>query len=161
VHDVLEPVRWLYERTNVYMQRRIAHEVERQLWSGIDATPLRQRLTNRRAQPMTDEIRDPDRWLLGVALPAWGCGLFDCEAGVLWSSGRRCSLREKIIQDGRRTAAPSRTPARSRPPAGQFAASASCTLPAPQPVQWMRMPHPAHKPCARGRAVQALPGRRN
>ncbi|MFD7900525.1 hypothetical protein [Streptomyces sp. NPDC059743] len=106
VHAVLEPVRWLYQRANVYMQRRIAREVGRQLRTGIADDRLRQRLIDRYARTMTDDVLDPGRWLLGVALPSWGCGIFDCEAGVLWSSGRRCSVCEEIVQDRRRDGAP-------------------------------------------------------
>ncbi len=105
VHAVLEPVHWLYRRTSVYMQRRIAREVGRQLRSGIDDTRLRQRLEARVCRIFADEIRDPGRWILGVGLPRWGCGIFDCEAGVLWSSGRRCSVCEEVVHDRRRAAA--------------------------------------------------------
>ncbi|MEV7004009.1 hypothetical protein AB0N62_41175 [Streptomyces sp. NPDC093982] len=105
VHAVLEPVHWLYRQTSVYMQRRIAREVGRQLRCGIDDTRLRQRLQTRARQTFTDEIRDPGRWILGVGLPHWGCGIFDCEAGVLWSNGRRCSVCEEIVRDRRRATA--------------------------------------------------------
>ncbi|MGY4967100.1 hypothetical protein [Streptomyces sp. 900105245] len=99
VHAVLEPVHPLYRQTSVYMQRRIAREVGRQLRSGIDDARLRHRLQARLCRTFTDEIRDPGRWILGVGLPHWGCGIFDCEAGVLWSSGRRCSVCEEIVRD--------------------------------------------------------------
>nr|ABI32394.1 unknown [Streptomyces sp. 44414] len=111
VHDVLEPVHWLYRQTSVYMQRRIAREVGQQLRSGVDDTRLRQRLQTRVAQTFTDEIRDPGRWILGVGLPHWGCGIFDCEAGVLWSSGRRCLVCEEIVRDRRRATAQPEAPA--------------------------------------------------
>ncbi|MFF9458892.1 hypothetical protein [Streptomyces flaveolus] len=101
VHAVLEPVHRLYRQTSVYMQRRIAREVGRQLRSGIDDARLRQRLQTRLCRTFTDEIRDPGRWILGVGLPHWGCGIFDCEAGVLWSSGRQCSVCEEIVRDRR------------------------------------------------------------
>ncbi|MET9833799.1 hypothetical protein ABZ078_31880 [Streptomyces sp. NPDC006385] len=129
VHAVLEPVHWLFRQTSVYMQRRIAREVGRQLRSGIDDARLRQRLETRACRTFTDEIRDPGRWILGVGLPHWGCGIFDCEAGVLWSSGRRCSVCEEIVRDRRRdrrraTAQPEApTPAIVHP------------VPAPVPVQ--------------------------
>ncbi|MFD9774229.1 SMC-Scp complex subunit ScpB [[Kitasatospora] papulosa] len=111
VHDVLEPVQWLYRQTSVYMQRRIAREVGQQLRSGVDDARLRQRLQTRVARAFTDEIRDPGRWILGVGLPHWGCGIFDCEAGVLWSSGRRCSVCEEIVRDRRRATAQPEAPA--------------------------------------------------
>ncbi|MEU0214101.1 hypothetical protein ABZ281_02895 [Streptomyces sp. NPDC006265] len=110
VHAVLEPVHRLFRQTSVYMQRRIAREVGRQLRSGIDDTRLRQRLETRAARTFTDEIRDPGRWILGVGLPHWGCGIFDCEAGVLWNNGRRCSVCEEIVRDRRRTTVPPEAP---------------------------------------------------
>ncbi|MFE3559867.1 hypothetical protein ACFXKW_34170 [Streptomyces sp. NPDC059193] len=102
IHHVLEPVHLLFRKATAYVQRRIAREVGRQLHAGIDDARLRQRLTDRYMRTMSDEIRDPGRWLLGVGLPHWGCGIFDCEAGVLWSSGRRCSVCQEIGQDRRR-----------------------------------------------------------
>jgi hypothetical protein len=111
IHAVLDPVQWLYRQASVYVQRRIAREVGRQLSAGIDDTRLRHRLTSRYASTMSHEIKDPGRWVLGVGLPRWGCGIHDCEAGVLWSSGRRCSVCEEIVQDRRRAA----TPAEERP----------------------------------------------
>ncbi|WP_331729391.1 SMC-Scp complex subunit ScpB (plasmid) [Streptomyces avidinii] len=110
VHAVLEPVHRLYRQTSVYMQRRIAREVGRQLRSGVDDTRLRQRLETRACRTFTDEIRDPGRWILGVGLPHWGCGIFDCEAGVLWNSGRRCSVCEEIVRDRRRATAQPEAP---------------------------------------------------
>ncbi|MFD8947760.1 hypothetical protein ACFV0B_02720 [Streptomyces xanthophaeus] len=101
VHAVLEPVHRLYRQTSVYMQRRIAREVGSQLRSGVDEDRLRQRLETRLCRTFIDEIREPGRWILGVGLPHWGCGIFDCEAGVLWSSGRRCSVCEEIVRDRR------------------------------------------------------------
>ncbi|MEV7465208.1 hypothetical protein AB0O20_01680 [Streptomyces kronopolitis] len=119
IHDVLEPVHWLFRQTSVYVQRRIAREVGRQLRSGIDDARLRHRLSSRYARTMSHEIKDPGRWLLGVALPHWGCGIFDCEAGVLWSSGRRCSVCEEIVQDRRRADAPRPEPAPRPMPAAR------------------------------------------
>ncbi|RLU82066.1 hypothetical protein CTZ27_31455 [Streptomyces griseocarneus] len=115
VHAVLEPVHWLYRQANVYVQRRIAREVGRQLRSGTADARLHQRLTARYTRTMSDEIRDPGRWILGVGLPAWGCGIFECEEGVLWGSGRRCPVCEEIVQDRRRAAAPAAVPAARRP----------------------------------------------
>ncbi|MEU5137030.1 hypothetical protein [Streptomyces californicus] len=101
VHAVLEPVHWLYRQTSVYMQRRIAREVGRQLRSGIVDARLRQRLQTRVCSTLTDEIRDPGRWILGVALPHWGCGTFDCETGVLWNSGHPCSVCDEVVRNRR------------------------------------------------------------
>ncbi|QCX82170.1 hypothetical protein C9F11_42950 (plasmid) [Streptomyces sp. YIM 121038] len=95
--EVLEPVQVLYERANTFMQRRIAREVGRQLDLGCDAERLRQRLTARFATVMMSEIKDPARWLTGVALPRWGCGHFACEAGVLWPSGEPCATCAEVL----------------------------------------------------------------
>jgi hypothetical protein len=103
IYAVLEPVHWLLARVdNDFVVRKIAREVGRQLRSGTDADRLRHRLTVRLARTSLAEIRDPGRWLLGVALPGWGCGHLDCEAGVMWSTGRRCEVCADIIADRRR-----------------------------------------------------------
>ncbi|MFJ2170381.1 hypothetical protein [Streptomyces griseofuscus] len=100
IYAVLEPVHLLLERvTNDFVVRQIAREVGRQLREGTDAERLHHRLTARFAKVMVSEIRDPGRWLLGVALPRWGCGHQDCEAGVLWSTGKDCEVCAEIIQD--------------------------------------------------------------
>ncbi|TGB07399.1 hypothetical protein E2651_21800 [Streptomyces sp. MZ04] len=124
IHAVLEPVHWLLRQTTVYVQRRIAREVGRQLRSGIDDARLRHRLSNRYARTLSHEIKDPGRWLLGVGLPHWGCGIFDCEAGVLWSSGHRCSVCEEIVQERHRTDAPPPEPAPRPTPANGAGAAA-------------------------------------
>lgn len=91
IYAVLEPVHWLLKDVNSsYVQRQIAREIGRQLREGMDPARLRHRLTTRLAHVSPSQIRDVGRWLLGVALPRWGCGHFDCEAGVMWSTGRRC-----------------------------------------------------------------------
>ncbi|MFJ6438236.1 hypothetical protein [Streptomyces sp. NPDC091416] len=89
--EVLEPVRMLYERANTFMQRRIAREVGRQLDHECDPDRLRQRLLNRFAGVLVSDVRDPARWLMGVALPRWGCGHLACESGVMWPSGEPCA----------------------------------------------------------------------
>ncbi|MFJ1902035.1 hypothetical protein [Streptomyces sp. NPDC088115] len=48
---------------------------------------------------MSSEIRDPGRWLLGVALPRWGCGHLDCESGIRWSNGACCAACEEVVAD--------------------------------------------------------------
>ncbi|MFI9080971.1 hypothetical protein ACIGW8_31635 [Streptomyces sioyaensis] len=102
IYAVLEPVHWLLKRVNSpFVERKIAREVGRQLAAGMDAERLHHRLTARFAGASPSEIRDPGRWLLGVALPRWGCGHLDCEAGVLWSSGRACPVCEDIVADRR------------------------------------------------------------
>mgnify|MGYP002345222339 CR=1 FL=1 len=94
--------------------RRIEREIATQLDRGMSADRLHHRLTARFAGFSPSEIRDPGRWLLGVALPRWGCGHVDCESGVMWSTGRSCDVcdevkaanaarreRERLIADGR------------------------------------------------------------
>ncbi|MEU0119094.1 hypothetical protein ABZ137_36805 [Streptomyces bobili] len=100
IYAVLEPVHLLLEKvTSDFVARQIAREVGRQLREGTDADRLHHRLTTRFAKVMLSEIRDPGRWLLGVALPRWGCGYQDCEAGVLWSTGKDCEVCAEIVQD--------------------------------------------------------------
>ncbi|GAA2417818.1 hypothetical protein GCM10010388_00640 [Streptomyces mauvecolor] len=100
VYAVLEPVNWLLARVNnPFVVRQIAREVGRQLQAGMEPDRLRHRLTARFAQVMPDEIRDPGRWLLGIALPRWGCGHFDCEAGTMWSTGHRCDVCADVTAD--------------------------------------------------------------
>ncbi|MEU2354539.1 hypothetical protein ABZ599_16480 [Streptomyces misionensis] len=96
VVDVLEPVQVLYERANTFMQRRIAREVGRQLDNGCDPDRLRQRLRTRFAGVLLSDIKDPARWLMGVALPRWGCGHLACESGEMWPSGEPCAACDDI-----------------------------------------------------------------
>ncbi|MFE5095999.1 hypothetical protein ACFRCI_38065 [Streptomyces sp. NPDC056638] len=98
IYAVLKPVHWLLARVNnPFVERQIAREVGRQLAAGMDAERLHHRLTARFAKVMNSEIRDPGRWLLGVALPRWGCGHLDCESGVRWSNGERCAVCEEVV----------------------------------------------------------------
>ncbi|MGW1776692.1 hypothetical protein [Streptomyces sp. NPDC002104] len=90
VDAVLEPVRMLLGSANRYVLRRIGREIGRRLDEGASVERLRARVTQRLASTFLDEIRDPGRWLLGVALPRWGCANPDCETGVLWSTGEHC-----------------------------------------------------------------------
>jgi hypothetical protein len=100
IYAVLEPVHWLLAQiSNVFVVRQIAREVGRQLRNGTEPNRLRARLQMRFAHTSPAEIRDPGRWLLGVALPRWGCGLIDCESGVLWTSGRWCAVCREIAAD--------------------------------------------------------------
>jgi hypothetical protein len=95
--EVLEPVQPLYQQANTFMQRRIAREVGRQLDSGCDVLRLRQRLTARFASVLMSDIKDPARWLMGVALPRWGCGHQTCESGVMWPSGEACAACSDVV----------------------------------------------------------------
>ncbi|MFF4188277.1 hypothetical protein ACFYZ9_34280 [Streptomyces sp. NPDC001691] len=102
IYSVLEPVHWLLQRIdNSYVLRRIGREVGRQLREGMEPERLHHRLTVRFAGTIPADIRDPGRWLLGVALPRWGCGHLDCEAGVMWSTGSPCAVCAEIVADRR------------------------------------------------------------
>ncbi|MEV8528720.1 hypothetical protein AB0451_31965 [Streptomyces sp. NPDC052000] len=102
IYAVLEPVHWLLHRVdNPFLVRQIAREVGRQLRDGTDAARLSHRLTVRFAGTSVAEIRDPGRWLLGVALPRWGCGHLDCEAGTMWSTGAACAVCAEVVADRR------------------------------------------------------------
>lgn len=90
---VIEPVKTLLPGLSPYVVRQLAREVGCQLNEGEDGERLRQRLEFRFAS--TEDIRDPGRWLLGPALrppkprPS-GCGLVDCEDGVMRFTGLLC-----------------------------------------------------------------------
>ncbi|WP_225800873.1 hypothetical protein [Streptomyces sp. NK15101] len=99
LHAVLEPVRFLLTGVNAYVQRRIGQEIARQLDDGTEVHRLRARLTHRLAQTLLADIRDPGRWLLGVALPRWGCSDPDCETGTLWSTGAECRACREVIAE--------------------------------------------------------------
>ncbi|MFI7359479.1 hypothetical protein ACIBTP_36790 [Streptomyces avidinii] len=100
IYAVLEPVHVLLKRvTNDFVIRKIAREVGRQLREGTAGDRLQHRLTARLAKVMISDIRDPGRWLLGVALPRWGCGHQDCEAGTIWRTGAACELCAETVQD--------------------------------------------------------------
>ncbi|WP_329202837.1 MULTISPECIES: hypothetical protein [unclassified Streptomyces] len=102
IYAVLEPVHVLLEQvTSSFVARKIAREVGRQLREGTAPDRLRHRLTARLAKVMLSDIRDPGRWLLGVALPRWGCGYQDCEASIIWRTGAACDLCAEIVQDQR------------------------------------------------------------
>ncbi|MEV4506655.1 hypothetical protein [Streptomyces klenkii] len=98
IHAVLEPVACLMKQIgSVWVLRRIGREVGRQLNEGVDAARLRNRLTARLAGVMISDIRDPGRWILGAALPRWGCGHYDCESGVRWSTGAPCEVCQEAV----------------------------------------------------------------
>jgi hypothetical protein len=100
IYTVLGPVHHLLAQvTNVFVARQIAREVGRQIAAGTCPERLQHRLTARLAGTMSDEIRDPGRWLLGVALPRWGCGYADCESGTIWRTQTACELCAEIVQD--------------------------------------------------------------
>ncbi|GAA2638375.1 hypothetical protein [Streptomyces axinellae] len=90
IYHVLEPVHWLLKQATSWEQRCIAREVGRQLRAGTEAARLSDRLRRRFASIVAADIRSPGRWLLGVALPRWGCAQAECEEGMLWASGACC-----------------------------------------------------------------------
>ncbi|MEW2636436.1 hypothetical protein AB0903_33570 [Streptomyces sp. NPDC048389] len=114
IWHVLEPVRHLLPGISPYLMRRIAREIGHQLDTYATPQRLRARLTARTASAMADDIRDPGRWLLGAALPRWGCGLADCETGVLWTTGHHCHVCADIRAD-RRTGHPPHPPPHTAP----------------------------------------------
>ncbi|GAA4978448.1 hypothetical protein GCM10023205_53120 [Yinghuangia aomiensis] len=98
VFAVLEPVRGLLNRVHShFVLRKIGRAVAEQLDDGVEPARLRHRLLTRFGAVAPSEIRDPGRWLLGVALPRWGCGLWDCETGVMWSTGRPCEVCADVV----------------------------------------------------------------
>ncbi|MDH2393978.1 hypothetical protein QCN29_35565 [Streptomyces sp. HNM0663] len=99
IYAVLEPVHVLLEQVNDFVARKAAREVGRQLREGTSPERLQHRLTTRLAKVMLSDIRDPGRWLLGVALPRWGCGYQDCEAGSIWRTGAACDICAEVVQD--------------------------------------------------------------
>ncbi|MFD6185711.1 hypothetical protein [Streptomyces goshikiensis] len=101
IDAVLDPVRMLLGGVNRYVLRRIGREIGHQLDDGTTIDRLRARLTARLAGTFIDEIRDPGRWLIGVALPRWGCANPDCETGVLWSTGEQCRACQEFRADRR------------------------------------------------------------
>ncbi|MFG2569180.1 hypothetical protein ACGFR6_27605 [Streptomyces sp. NPDC048567] len=100
IYAVLEPVHLLLKRVNnPVVEQQIVREVDRQLAAGTAPERLRHRLTVRFAKVMLSDVRDPGRWLLGVALPRWGCGYQDCETGVIWRTGAACEICAEMVQD--------------------------------------------------------------
>ncbi|MEU9575392.1 hypothetical protein AB0D62_37260 [Streptomyces massasporeus] len=98
IYAVLEPVHVLLGQVNDLVARKVAREVGRQLREGTSPERLQHRLTGRLAKVMLSDIRDPGRWLLGVALPRWGCGYQDCEAGAIWRAGAACEICAEVVQ---------------------------------------------------------------
>ncbi|XIG72872.1 hypothetical protein C1N81_05195 (plasmid) [Streptomyces sp. SGAir0957] len=101
IYAVLEPVHMLLAQVNTFVARKVAREVGRQLKAGTAPERLYYRLDTRMANTMTCDIGDAGRWLLGVALPRWGCGYQDCESGVIWRTGAACEICEEALQDKR------------------------------------------------------------
>lgn len=122
VWAVLEPVRHLLPAISPYLLRRAAREIARQLDTYATVERLYARLVARSNGVLAEEVRDPGAWLLGAALPRHGCGLHECEGGVLWTTGRRCGVCEHLRadrrqSDRRRTGHPPHPPGLAPPPA--------------------------------------------
>lgn len=100
-----EPVRWLLERTTVYVQRQVARELGAQLRLGIEPGRLRQRLERRFAREVPGEILNAGGWLLKVGVPRWGCHDPKCESGTLWASGEACGECRAELEERRRARA--------------------------------------------------------
>ncbi|MCY0937360.1 hypothetical protein [Streptomyces sp. H34-S4] len=118
-HAALEPVRFLLDGVRSYVLNRAAREIESQLADGMTVERFQDRFTARLAGTMVSEIEDPGRWLLGVALPRWGCADPACESGILWHSGQECSACREIrflhannLLDHHRGGAPTPVPPR-------------------------------------------------
>jgi hypothetical protein len=114
IWHVLEPVAHLLPGISPYLIRRIARDIGHQLDTYATPQRLHARLTARTASLMTQDIQDPGRWLLGAALPRWGCGLTDCETGRLWSTGHHCHICADT-RAHRRTRRPPHPPPRALP----------------------------------------------
>lgn len=100
IYAVLQPVHHLLAQvTSAFVARKIARDVGRQLREGTTPERLQHRLTTRFASTLLSEIRDPGRWLLGVALPRWGCGYVDCESGTIWRTSIACEVCAELVQD--------------------------------------------------------------
>ncbi|MEU6055347.1 hypothetical protein ABZ829_33565 [Streptomyces xanthochromogenes] len=149
IHQVLEPVRWLLPRLSAYVQRLVGREVGRQLRDGASVGRVRGRLTRRLAVTMTSDIRDPGRWLVGVALPRRGCANPDCESGVLWSTGAVCgACREGRLDRRAERAARAAVPQPPEPPE-------PAPRPRPRPEQAPAPAAPPAEPNAYYRACRA------
>lgn len=145
LHQVLEPVRHLVARiTSRYVLRSIGRAISAQLGLGMSVERLRGRLQRRLARTMSDDIRDPGRWLLGVALPQRGCGDWACEEGIQWTTGRRCGVCEVL----RRVQASSGPDIRGGPPRERK------TTPASPSMRWT---HPNDLPVCSERSRIEVP----
>ncbi|MGW1796867.1 hypothetical protein ACWCQN_12860 [Streptomyces sp. NPDC001984] len=100
---VLEPVKPLLSGLSPYVVRQLAREIGRQLDAGADVERLRARLEFRFA--CTETIHSPAGWLLGAALkpprprPS-GCGLVDCDGGVMRFAGAPCKACAELPATG-------------------------------------------------------------
>ncbi|WP_073920811.1 hypothetical protein [Streptomyces sp. CB00455] len=127
-HTVLQPAHFLLDGLRGYVLRLMGREIDRQLADGVTVERLQARITARLAGTMVSEIRDPGRWLLGVALPRWGCADPACESGVVWHTGQDCRACTEIrwLQSCDRLERPR---AGARPPAPPRPCCPTCARP--------------------------------
>lgn len=132
VWHVLDPVRHLLPAVRPYVLRQVGREIGRQLDAGTAPGRLRDRIAFRHGTNV-QALRDPGRWLLGVALPRYGCGLHDCESGVLWTTGTSC----QVCADLR---AAQRAPVRPATPAPALPNPPPAPDPRRAPTSWCACP---------------------
>ncbi|MFI6274281.1 hypothetical protein [Streptomyces sp. NPDC050988] len=116
VWDVLEPVADLLPRINTFVIRKAAREIGRQLDAQVPAADLHDQILHRRQRTGVDNLLDPGRWLLGVALANWPspCGLANCVDGLMRHTGAPCKACAEL-PDGRRGHPPHPPPAAPAP----------------------------------------------
>ncbi|MEV7422831.1 hypothetical protein [Streptomyces sp. NPDC091212] len=132
IWEVLAPVQVLTAGLTQWQARKVGCEVGRQLNAGCEPERLRARLTARFAS--TEPVRSPYGWLTKAGLVRRGCGLADCESGVIWRTGARCAVCADLRDDRRR---PPPTPEPGPPPGPEPAAwheCADCGAPAREPL---------------------------
>ncbi|MCZ7414287.1 hypothetical protein [Streptomyces sp. WMMC897] len=96
VWAALAPVRDLLPDLTAWETRCLQHAVAGELARcdgdlAARVHRIEDRLFTRRLGRPDDTIRSPGRWLLGAAVPRWGCPQPDCESGRRWSTGARCN----------------------------------------------------------------------
>ncbi|WP_055527761.1 hypothetical protein, partial [Streptomyces graminilatus] len=113
VREVLAPVADLLPAVNTFVIRKASREIGRQLDAGIPSDDLHDQILNRRARTGAANLRDPGRWLLGVALAPSPCGLTDCVDGFMIHTDAPCKTCAEQPHRHRRpgVAAPEAPPA--------------------------------------------------
>ncbi|QFR00740.1 hypothetical protein F9278_36305 [Streptomyces phaeolivaceus] len=92
VWEVLAPVADLLPGVSPFVLRTVARAIGRQLDAQVPALDLHDQILLRRQRTGAANLRDPGRWLLGVALADWAspCGLADCVDGLIRHTGTPC-----------------------------------------------------------------------
>ncbi|MEV4974413.1 hypothetical protein [Streptomyces scopuliridis] len=132
IWQVLEPVHVLMAGLSQWEARTVARAIGHQLDEGCEPERLRARLTHRFAS--TEPIRSPYGWLIKAASIRRGCGLADCESGVIWRTGARCEVCAELRAPRR---PPPYPPGPVRPPSPGPPAwheCAECRAPAREPL---------------------------